>query len=33
MRFPALVPKVIQDQLNAQRQKVISGAIKVNTVF
>jgi basic membrane protein A len=29
----ALVPKAIQDQLNAQRQKVISGAIKVNTVL
>jgi basic membrane protein A len=29
----ALVPKPIQDQLNAQRQKVISGAIKVNTVL
>jgi basic membrane protein A len=28
-----LVPKSIQDQLNAQRQKVISGAIKVDTVL
>lgn len=28
-----LVPKAIQDQLNAQRQKVIAGAIKVDTVL
>jgi basic membrane protein A len=28
-----LVPKAIQDQLNAQRQKVIAGTIKVDTVL